>query len=774
MATMTDKLVPMRPTARSSRRIALRAAVLGLAVLAGAASPPAAAPAAAAETRLTDALGRNEVRVRSAPYPIFSGLNVAGGGLPERLDRLGYRRVHRRPERPGEYFWGDERFWIYRRAHRLGGEDHPAELFGFEIELGKVAGGLTADGEPYALADRDRPWLEPELLAESFTANHAPRRPIPFDELPERVWRPLLAAEDSRFFDHHGLDGRAIARAALANLLAGGIEQGGSTITQQLVKMRDLSPRRSLGRKVSEAVRSLAIEAEYSKEEILEAYLDHVYLGHAGGLSLYGYGAAARAWFGKDARELSLGEAALVAAVVQAPNRMSPLRNPQEAEHRRQWVLDRLAELGWANADEIATARVDWSLNPDLPSTRPGTAFLRWAGEVAADATPGRTGRGRGVVVETTLDPELQLRAERAVDAGLRRLREDDVRVARRPLRAALVALDAETGAVLAYVAGEPGDRRDRFDRARSAERQPGSTVKPLVLLEAFDRCGGHEPLNPATRVADRPLTLELPSGPWQPANPDRGFRGVVTLRRAVDESLNVPFARVAGYCGFEATAERLRRAGLALPEPPPPAFTLGAVETTPIRLAEAYTVFATPGLALRPYPVTRIERPAGSALASGGPAARRVVDPASAYLVRDLLREAMAEGTASAGAVLGVAGVGKTGTSSGARDAWFAGDVGSVVTVVWVGLDDDSRLGRSGAEAAAPIWREFMALAAAMRPPREVPPPRGVIEGFVDPETGRRVGAGHRRAEPELFRRGATPPRRRFWRPDPPLPPVL
>jgi membrane carboxypeptidase/penicillin-binding protein len=327
---------------------------------------------------------------------------------------------------------------------------------------------------------------------------------------------------------------------------------------------------------------------------------------------------------------------------------------------------------------------------------------------------------------------------------------------------------------VLAYVAGPPGDRDDRFDRARQAERQPGSTVKPLVLLEAFGRCGGREPLNPATRVADRPLTLELPSGPWQPENPDREFRGVVTLRRAVAESLNVPFARAAAWCGFDATAGRLRSAGLTLPDEPPPAFVLGAVETTPLRLAEAYTVFATPGLALRPYPVTRVERPAGGALASGGPAARRVVDPASAYLVRDLLRQAIETGAASAGAVLGVDAVGKTGTSSGSRDAWFAGDVGSVVAVVWVGSDDGTPLRRSGSSAAAPIWSEFMALAAAIRPPREVEVPAGVIEGFVDPATGRRVREGHRRAEPELFRRGAEPPRRRFWRADPPLPPVL
>ncbi len=750
-----------------------RSIALGLAL----AAALAAAPEAGAE-RLTDQLGRSDVRVYSAPYPLAGGLTVAGAALPVRLARLGYRRVHHRPERPGEYFWGSERFWFYRREHRVRGRAYGAELIGLAIEDGRIAAGLTAAGERYALDSGppetgQAPWIEPEILAESLTGDRAPRRPVPFGELPERVWRPLLAAEDARFFDHSGLDGRAIARAAIANLRAGEIEQGGSTITQQLVKMRDLTPRRSLGRKVSEAVRALLVEAEVDKEEILEAYLDHVYLGHSRGVAIHGYGAAAGAWFGKDARDLTLGEAALIAAVVQAPNRFAPLRHTGRVETRRQWVLDRLAGLGWATPAEIAAARRPPRHAPDLPEERPAGAFVRWAGALAAQASPGRAEEGRGFVVETTLDPELQRRAEAAVGAAIGRLGKAN-RFSGRPLSAALVALDAETGAILAHVGGDPGAQDDQFDRARHARRQPGSTVKPLVLLEAFDRCGGHEPLNPATRVADRPLVIDLPSGPWRPANPDSEFRDVVTLRQAVTESLNVPFARAADWCGFEAVAERFRAAGMAVPADPPPSFVLGAIETTPLHLAEAYTVLATPGLALRPFPVTRIGRPSGRAIASGERGARQVVRPASAYLVRDLLRGAMAAGPASAGALPGVDAAGKTGTSSDSRDAWFAGDVGSVVAVVWVGLDDDSPLGLSGAVAAAPIWREFMAAAAAARPPRTVPEPDGVVHGFVDPKTGRQVRASHARAVPEIFREGAEPPRRSFWRPDPPLPPVL
>lgn len=754
------------------------AAALALSLLA------VAAPRAAADDLdlpLTDQPGRSDVRILSAPLPLVAGLDVAGAGLADRLERLGYSRVHgRRPRAAGEFFWGYDVFWIHQRPHRLGGEVHRFGLFGLTLEDGRITGGLTPGGESFALPEPGRPlpwgrrWVEPELLAESADADRAPRVPIAFDELPERVWRPLLAAEDARFFDHPGLDGISIARAALANLRAGGVAQGGSTITQQLIKMRDLTPQRTLGRKMSEAVRSLAVEAEHDKEEILEAYLDHVYLGHVGGLAIHGYGAGARAYFGKPANRLTLGEAALLAAVIQAPNRMSPVRHPGRAEGRRQWVLDRLAELGWADDDAIRRARTAPAVASHRPARQPAAGFVRWAGEVSADAAPSRSRRGRGFVAETTLDAQLQRHAERAVTAGLDGLLRRHPRLHDEPLSAALVALDPLTGAILAHVPGDPRRRGDRFDRVRQAERQPGSTVKPLVLLEAFDDCGREEPLTPATRVADRPLVLDLPSGPWEPENPGRDFRGVVDLRQAVSESLNVPFARVAGWCGFEETAERAREAGLVLPEPPPPAFALGAVETTPLALAEAYTVLATPGTAMRPFPVQRIERPGGSALAGGAPGGRRVVRPASAYLIRDLLRTAVDRGRSRSAAIAGVDVVGKTGTSSSARDAWFAGDAGSVVAVVWVGLDDGSPLGLSGAAAAVPIWRDFMTAAVAARPPRTVPRPDGVVTAWVQDSTGRRVREGRRGSHPELFRKGAEPPRRRFWRGDPPLPPVL
>lgn len=719
-----------------------------------------AVPAAVAS--LADEPGRNDVRIWSGPYPLAAGRTVREMALPERLEARGYRRVHDRPASPGEYFWGNEVFWIHRRSFDAGRRRVGDELIGLRVDPadGRV---LQVTREGVGWSARAPALLEPLLLGESFDERRARRRPIDFAALPERVWRPLLAAEDARFFDHVGLDGRAIARALLANLEKGGVAQGGSTLTQQLVKLRDLSPRRSLGRKASEAVRALALEAEHSKEDILAAYLDHVYWGHVDGVHLYGLGAAARAFYGRAPEDLSLAQSTALAAVVQAPNRMSPVRQPDELAPRYSWILDRLEELGWADAAELAAARRGLpSLRLAAPAPEPARHYRQWLGRIAAERQPERADEGRGFLVWGTLDPLLQEWAAAAVVAGLDDLRRQNPGLRGRPLAAALVTLDALTGDVLAWVGGPAGSE---LDRARGARRQPGSTVKPLVALHALDRCGSREPVYPSRRILDTPLTLDLPSGPWSPENSDRRFRQVVTVRRTLVESLNVPTVRLARWCGFGPTAETLRDAGLALGADPPPSFVLGAVEATPVELAAAYTTFAGAGRAVRARPLLRLARPSGSRLLEPRPVRRRVASPAATYLVTDVLREVVAGGPAEA--------FGKTGTSSDRRDAWFAGGAGSLVTVVWVGLDDATSLGLVAARAAEPIWRRYMERAAPARPPLPRERPAAVVEWWVQESTGLRVRDGRSDAAPYLFHRRHLPPKRRWWREDPAQQPI-
>jgi membrane carboxypeptidase/penicillin-binding protein len=279
--------------------------------------------------------------------------------------------------------------------------------------------------------------------------------------------------------------------------------------------------------------------------------------------------------------------------------------------------------------------------------------------------------------------------------------------------------------------------------------------------------------LDPSSRVADEPLKIDLPSGPWEPVNPDGRFRGAVTTREALRHSLNVPFVRIARWCGWRESAGRMRDAGLVLPADPPPAFSLGAVETTPLQLAGAYTVLASPGRRLEARPLRRVERPGGRRLHRSRPRSAKVTSPSAAWLVRHLMTDAVARGTARSVALEGLDVAAKTGTSSERRDAWLAGHSGGVVAVVWVGRDDGAPLGLTGASAAGPLWREFMDRAARARPPRRLPAPHGVVERCVDPRTGLLVGCGRRSAVEERFRREAQPPRKRFWRRDESVPVV-
>ncbi|CAM2008868.1 transglycosylase domain-containing protein [Acanthopleuribacter pedis] len=718
-------------------------------------------PLAAEGPRLVEEVGRREFRIYSDGFPLKTGGHVGRMQLEKRLKRLGYQRVKAKPKKPGRFFWGNQTFWIYQRRHIQRGKNKPERLFGLKLQGGVIRGAVNAEGKPLSAAKSDGLMLEPELLAESLDGDRAKRVAFALDDIPEQVWRPLLAAEDARFFSHHGIDARALGRSLWANIKAGKVVQGGSTITQQLIKNRDLTPKKTLGRKASEAVRALQLEAKYSKEEILEAYLNYVYLGHIDGLHIYGYGTAARCFFGKDLADLSLAECATLAAMVQGPNRLAPHRHPQRVKKRRDWVLSRMAELEWADADAVARAQREpvRTKKDALPATGKGR-FLAWVAEILGDEHKRRSNNKRGFVVYTSLDPLLQEAAEKEV------ARRGDKR-----LDTALVALDAETGGVLAYVGADPTDRRDDFDRARLGSRQPGSTLKPFILLEAFSKGFGKDAVTPAGRIADRPLEIDIDGKPWRPKNNDRKFHGTVSVRSSLRHSYNVPFVRLGRAVGYARVAARFEDAGFQVPRPIPPSFLLGAIETSPLSLAEAYTVFATGGVRLEAQPIWQTEKPNGGRLKRYRRDSNRVASAASTWLVRELLADVVANGTGKAGKLKDIRAYGKTGTSSNRRDAWFAGFAGSVVCVTWVGNQKDGKVRVSGGNQAAKLWRGFMNQAATARPPKDVPKPNNIVASWIDPKTGHSVKAGKRGAYEEQFRRGTVPNRKRWWRINKPTP---
>ncbi|MBW1880520.1 MAG: transglycosylase domain-containing protein, partial [Deltaproteobacteria bacterium] len=489
-----------------------------------------------------------------------------------------------------------------------------------------------------------------------------------------------------------------------------------------------------------------------------QSYLNTVYYGHVDGVAVHGLGTAARAFFSKPAEDLTLAEAALLAAVLQAPNALSPSRHPDAAKKRRDLALDRMEELGWAAASEVATAKATpVRLNESPPPRFGATHFRAWVVDTVEESLDERLERGLGFAADTTLDPYLQALAEEAVRDQLAALRRSTPRLRDVGLTGALVAVDAESGAVLAHVGGDPA-AGDDFDRVTRARRQPGSVVKPLLLLEAFEDCGERERLTPATLVSDEALTLDLPTGPWTPSNHDGRHHGVVDIRTALRHSYNLPFVRVSQWCGPVPTAARLAAAGLSLPTAPPPSFALGTVEATPLEMAGAYTVFAHLGRAAQPYAVARIEKPGGGKLERERPQARRVSSRATAWLVRDLLRDVVENGTGRSADIPDLSVVGKTGTTS--ADAWFIGHAGSVVTAVWIGRDDGEKLGLSGGRSAAPVFRTFMEQAVPARPPLEVAQPGSVVERRINPDTGRRVATPFSEGETEVFRRGTAPKR--------------
>ena len=581
---------------------------------------------------------------------------------------------------------------------------------------GRVS-GLGVDGRAV-----ERLALEPALLASLYDESLIEHRPVRWQQLPLHVRQAFLAAEDDRFHRHLGLSLPGILRAARANLRAGEIVQGGSTITQQVARIAFLRCGRSWSRKLHEALLAPLIELRNSKETILRAYLDGVYLGSRDGVSLIGVGAAARAFFGKDAAELTLAEAALLAAVVASPGRFDPFVRPEAARARRDRVLARLAELGWQSEAAVRRARVEpLVLVPWRPRARTAPHFVSHVVAGLEGEGLGDLG-GRGYTVFTSLVEGDQRRAEAAVREGLAELAADGDGSAGEssPLEAALVSMDPQSGEVLAWVGGSDWER-SQFDRVAQARRQAGSAFKPIVYAAAL-AAGG---VGPHHLVADAPLTVELSGTRWQPENDDGAFRGLVTVRRALESSLNVPTVRVALHTGLPTIVETARRLGIESPLEPVPALALGAFEVSPLELCRAYATLAAGGS--RPTVLTVLALSDREGLPNvdlPSPGATKALDPIVDFQLTSMLRGVLERGTGAAAGGLGVAGdvAGKTGTSDGGRDAWFAGFTPGRATVVWVGHDEPRPTRLSGSRAALPIWARFHRQV-------EPPPERPILE---------------------------------------------
>ena len=705
------------------RRLLL--AALGLAIVVG---PPLVLGIWAARTVTGIDLSRLEdaALIYAAGQVLAPGVSVEAADLPGALRRLGYREIQSRPAAPGQ-FRRDAGAWeIHLHPRRDPRSTRPALLIRLAVDGSRIRQVSTGVGEPLEEIE-----LEPETLTGLGGAANQLRHPVPLATVPQHLVQALLAAEDHRFFEHHGVDVRAVARAVWVNLRRGALAQGGSTLTQQLVKNLVLTPKRTWGRKMREAVLALALERRYSKEEILAAYLNGVYLGQHGGFSVYGVGAAARSFFGKDVERLTLGEAATLAAIIRAPNTYSPVQHPDRARERRNTLLRRMRELGMLDDARLAQATKErLVVQRGTAINALGPYFADWVWAQVEQIQPVDEASSGGLRIYTTLNPILQRAAEAALVRGLDRL-EGQHRALRRSdpaarLQGAIVALDARTGEIRAMVGGRDYGQ-SQFNRVTQARRQPGSAFKPFVYLAALGQGPRGEPPNftPASLLEDRPLTIGTGRTAWTPRNYENRYEGTVTVRRALEQSLNAATVWMADSIGYDAVVRSAREAGFTSPMEAVPALVLGSFEVTPIELASGYAALAS-GDRTQPTGLRAVVDREGEV---SEPRVERApgVRPDEAFLVTHLLRGVMDRGTGAAARGLGVQGPvsGKTGTTNEGRDTWFVGYTSRLVALVWVGFDQRDVLRLSGAQAALPIWAEFMrtALDVVPAPAPEAPP---------------------------------------------------
>ncbi len=534
--------------------------------------------------------------------------------------------------------------------------------------------------------------------------DEANREVVPLDNISPNLKRAVLAIEDSHFYLHHGINPGGIMRALVANIEQGETVEGGSTLTMQLVKNLFLSPNRSFSRKAAEAVLSIRMEQILEKNEILELYLNQVYWGH----NLYGIETASQSYFNKPSSELTLAEGAMLAGIIQAPEEYSPFVNYPLAKQRQAVVLGRMRDLKWITAEEEAEARKQPLLVGRVTSF--GQSNLPYVTDAVIQELTRRFGRDAvlkgGMRVQTTIDMNFQRMAEQTVQRWHERLYYQGLFYSRSNGQVALVAVDPRTHFVKAMVGGVDF-QSSQYNRAIQARRQTGSAFKPFVYYAAF--ASGR--YGPESIVQDTPVSYRDGNGYYSPQNYGGGFSGAVSIRKALEVSLNVPAIKLGQAVGLNKVIEICRSLGITSPMEPVISMPLGAIDMTPMEMAGAFATFASNGWHSDPTFIVQVTDSMGNILLDNTPKPKLVLDPWSVASLTNVLQGVISQGTATS-ARIGRPAAGKTGTTSSQRDIWFVGYVPQLSTAVWVGNDDNRPLasGATGGGFVAPIWRDFSA----------------------------------------------------------------
>jgi penicillin-binding protein 1B len=663
--------------------------------------------------------------VFAAPLVFFVGRLLTAPELALELERLAYGPVSERIG-PGLFRRNGNAIDLGRRAFVYDGQSVPDEVLHIEFASDRISALEDGAGNPVPIAQ-----LEPLLIGNIFATHGEDRLILSPEQVPALLTESLKAVEDRRFDTHLGIDARAMLRAALANVRAGDIEQGGSTLTMQLVRSYFLSNRQTYTRKIREALMSLVLELRHDKNEIMLAYVNEIYLGQDGSRAVHGFGLASRFYFGKPLAELDVHEIALLVAIVRGPSYYDPRRNPERALARRQLVLEQMRAAGLIDASQHeSSARRELGV-VTLKSRRASyyASFMDLVRrQLAREYDDDELGE-RGLTIYTTLDPAIQAAAEEALVGELERLQPN-----RPPLEGAVVVTSPQSAEVRALVGGKRVGF-EGFNRALDARRQIGSLIKPVVYLAALET--GRYSL--ATQLDDAPITVELDDGQtWTPQNLDGEVHGQVTAVRALAESLNLATVQLGLEIGVARVARMLERLGARHDGTVYPSLLLGAVELTPYEVTQLYNTLANGGFHVPLRAVRAIVDGAGNEIERYPLDIEQIADPVAVYALNQGLVQVMERGTGATARRLLPAGLrtaGKTGTSDGPRDSWFAGFSNEHLVVTWVGNDENAGVGLTGGTGAAQIWARV--LRSVESTSYDPPAPAGAETVWIDFETG-------------------------------------
>ncbi len=644
-------------------------------------------------------------RVYARPLELYVGRQLTPEQLQGELERLSYRRMEL-PSRAGSWGVDGERILVRTRPFRFWDGGEPERLLDVRISDGVITDLISADGSPSEALVR----LDPALIASIYPTHNEDRVLLAREQVPTRVIKTLLAVEDRKFYRHHGVDPKGIIRAAYKNLMAGRAVEGASTLTQQLVKNFYLTQDRTLERKLNEAYMAVLLDARYSKDEILTAYINEVYLGQDGSRAIHGFGLASHFYFNRDLDELGIAETAMLVAMLKGPSEFNPQRHPEKVLERRNLVIDMMAHHQIVSREDAARAKAE-PLGLRKGGGRPAGVYPDFVQLVRRQLRRDYREedlRSEGLRIFTTLDPLIQAEVEVAVRERLPALdRRRRFKVG--TLETAAVVTSVAQGEVLGLVGSRNPDYAG-FNRALDAVRSIGSLIKPVVYLTALAQ---PERFSLVTPIADKSVGIRAGGKIWRPQNYDHRTHGSVQLYRALAKSYNLATVNLGMQLGVDRVAETLRRLGAMRDFDAVPAMLLGSVSLAPIEVAQVYQTIAGGGFRAPLRTIREVLDAAGRPLNRYPLAVQPVVGSDAAYLTQWAMRKVVEQGTATwlksrLPKELIVAG--KTGTTNDMRDSWFAGFSGDKVAVVWVGRDDNKPTGLSGSSGALRLWGDIMA----------------------------------------------------------------